>query len=217
MNVLILIGYMIYVYCVHVYREIYAHGTQLMQRRQLLFDRGNGLSGVQMFGTRLGTIHNGMTAIQFKGVIEVAQSLHRLAVPTVFDPSIGLHQHGGSQILVTVPPVTGTTGTATGTQYTLVHTIQLGAVLFGLQVFLLIRGLGVGRLQPGFNGAVLFIEITHIGYQIFNHVHVGEWVYFGGLGEFLPVNVGQTRQGVDPVNVHGTTSANALPTTASKG
>ena len=188
-----------------------------MQRRQLLFDRRNGLAGVQMFGTHLGTIHNGMTTVQFKGVVEVAQSFDGPSVPTVFDPSIGLHQNGGSQILVTVPPVTGTTGTATGTQDTLVHTIQLGAVLFGLQMFLLMRGLGLCRLQPGFNGTVLFVKVTHVGDQILNDVHVGEWVYFGGLGEFLPVNVGQAREGVGPVNVHGATSTNSLPTTASKG
>jgi hypothetical protein len=187
--------------------------------RQLFLDLGNGLARVQVFGTDLGTVHNGMTTVQFEGIIEFGQTLAGAGVARVLDPSVGLHQDGRAQVLVGRPPVGRTGGGATGAEDAFVHAIQLGPVLTRLQVLALATvrlGTAVRGLQPRFDGSVLFVKVAHIGDQILNDVHVRQRVNLGGhLG--VIVNVGQAGQGVGTVNVHGTRSTNALATRPTKG
>ena len=132
-----------------------------MCRRQLLLDVGNGLSRIQMFGTNLGAIHNRVASIQLEGIIQFFQSLFGGTITRILNPTIGLHQHGWSQILVCIPPVTRARGGAAGTQDTFVHAIQLGPVFLCLQILGLSFNLRF-RLQPGFNGTILFIKVPHI-------------------------------------------------------
>lgn len=82
---------------------------------QLLFDFGNGLTRIQMLGADLGTVHNGMTTVQLEGIVEIGQSFFGFGVSRVLDPSIGLHENGRAEVLVGVPPVTGTGRGAAGT------------------------------------------------------------------------------------------------------
>jgi hypothetical protein len=182
-----------------------------------LLDMGNRLAGIQVLGTDLGAIHDCMAAIQFKGIVQLGQTLLGFAIATVFNPSIGLHQNGGTQILVGVPPVTGTTRRATGAQDTLVHAIEFGSILLGLQVFALTGLLFHGRLQPRFNAPVLFVKVAHVGDQIFNDIHVREWINFARRLQIGLINVRETGEGIDAVNVHGARSANAFATRAPKG
>lgn len=110
-----------------------------------------------MFGTRLGTIHNGMTAIQLERIIQVLESLLSGGIPGIGNPSVGLHQDGRSEVLVGTPPVGRTGGGTAGTEDAFVHAIEFGPILFGLEELALATvGLGrtVGRLQPRFNGSI---------------------------------------------------------------
>ena len=61
-----------------------------------------------MLGTDLGTIHNGVTTVQFEGIVQIGQTLLGLAVPRIFNPPVGLHEHGRSQVRVGTPPVART-------------------------------------------------------------------------------------------------------------
>ena len=92
--------------------------------------------------------------VQFERVIEFAQPLGRVAVATVFSSAKGLHEHGRPQILVGVPPVTG----SSCTQDKLVHAIELGSVIPQLQKVGLTFLLGCSGLQPGFNAPVLLVK-----------------------------------------------------------
>jgi hypothetical protein len=184
---------------------------------QPLLDSGNRLSWVQMLRADLGTVHDRVATIQLESVIQLRQTLLRLAITTIFNPAIRLHQDSRSQVLVGIPPIARARSTAASTENAFVHSIQLGAVFLGLQVLTLAGLLGQSGLQPGFNATVLFVKVPHVRYQIFNDIHVWKRVYFAGLAGILLINVGQASQCVLTVNVHGTRAANALTTGATKG
>mmetsp|Transcript_21459 Transcript_21459/g.31583 ORF Transcript_21459/g.31583 Transcript_21459/m.31583 type:complete len:99 (+) Transcript_21459:189-485(+) len=67
---------------------------------KLLLDMRNGLTRIQMLGTNLGTIHDGVTPIQLEGIIELLQSLLRMGISRIFDPTVCLHQDSRSQIRI---------------------------------------------------------------------------------------------------------------------
>jgi len=188
-----------------------------MPIRQPLLNLGNRLARIQVFGADLGTVHNRVTAVQFEGVVQFRQALGGAAVPTVLNPTKGLHQNGRTEILVRVPPITGTGGRAAGAEDAFVHAIEFGSILARLQKLGLSFGFGCSRLQPGFNAAVLFVKVSHVGDQVFDDVHVRKRIDFGGLGRILLVNVRETRESILSVNVHGARSADSFATRASKG
>ena len=179
--------------------------------RQSFLDVSDGLSRVKRLGTNLGAVHDGVTAVQFEGIVQVGQAFRRLTVAGVFDPTVGLHQYGRAQVLVRIPPVRRTRGGATRAEDALVHAVQFGAVFLGLQELGLTRFLGVGGLQPRFDGTVLLIKVTHVGHQILEDKHVRQGIDLGGLAGVFLIDVGQARQGVDSIDVHGTRSTDPFP------
>lgn len=90
---------------------------------QLLLDVGNGLTRIQVLGADLGTVHDGMASVELKCIIQLFQSLLGRSIARVLDPTVRLHQDRRSQVLVGIPPVTGTRGRAASTQNAFVHTI----------------------------------------------------------------------------------------------
>lgn len=94
----------------------------------------------------------------------------RTTNPRIGDPSVCLHQSGGSKVLVLVPPVRGARGRTAGTKNTLVHAIELLTVLLRLDVFALLWRVVV--LQVGFNRLVLLVEMGEVGNQILDNVHL---------------------------------------------
>ncbi len=71
----------------------------------LAFDAGNSLARIQTFWAGLGAVHDSMTAIKGKSVIQSIQTFIRLVIAAVSDPTIGLQQHCWSQIFLAVPPI----------------------------------------------------------------------------------------------------------------
>ena len=161
----------------------------LVPLRQLFLDFGNRFARIQVFGTDLGAVHNGVTAVQFERVIEFAQTLGRVSVAAIFNPAKGLHEHGRTQILVGVPPVTGTRGRAARAQDAFVHAIELGSIFPRLQKLGLSFLFGCSGLQPRFNAPVLFVKVSHVRHQVFDNVHVREGINFARLGGILLINV----------------------------
>lgn len=183
--------------------------------RQPLFDFGNGLSRIQMFGAYFCTVHNGMASIQLESIIQFGQTFLGGSISGILNPTIRLHENRGSQILVGIPPVRWACRRTACTKNTLVHAIQFGAILLCLQVFGLTFGFGMFGLQPRLDRTILFVEISHVGNQIFNNVHVRKRVNLDGLLGVI-INVGKTGQGVGPVNVHGAGSTDSLAARSAK-
>jgi hypothetical protein len=157
-----------------------------------------------------------MTAIKLKGVVKFREATCCLSISAVLDPSIRLHQYGRTKVLVALPPVARARRAAARAQDALVHAVELGPILARLQELGLVGLLWLGGLQPRLNAAVLLVEVAHVRDQVLDHVHVRERVNLAGLGGILLVNVGQARQSVGPIDVHGTRAANPLPTRTPK-
>ena len=182
--------------------------------RQFLLDAGNGLSRIQVLGTDLGTVHDGMATVQLQGIIHLLQSFGSGSVTRILHPSVGLHQDGWSQVGVGIPPITGTGSRTARTENTFVHTIQLGTVLACLQEFSLAFLLGSTGLQPGLDALVLFVKVGHVRDQVFQHKHVWKRVDFGSFG--LGINVTEASQCIGSINIHGTGSADSFAARSSK-
>ena len=174
-----------------------------------------------MLGTDLGAVHDGMTPVELEGIVELGETFLGMIVTRVLNPPIGLHKDGRSEVLVGIPPVRRARRRAASAEDALVHTVKLGPVLSTLEVFGLTVCLALGILEPGFDGAVLFVEVTHVGDQVLHDVHVGEGVDFGGLAGSvagaLRFDVAQTGQGVGTVNVHGARAADTLTAGTTEG
>ncbi len=70
-----------------------------------LLDVGNGLGGVEALGAHLRAVENGLAAVELPVVVQEGDTLLGLGVTGVSNPAISLEKHGGSEILVAVPPV----------------------------------------------------------------------------------------------------------------
>jgi len=69
------------------------------------FQLGNSTSGIEIFRTDGCTVHDGATAKEFHTVINEFESVGGGAITRVLNPPKGLHQNGGPEILITIPPV----------------------------------------------------------------------------------------------------------------
>jgi len=62
-----------------------------MSSGHAFFDLSNGGTGIEMFRTDFGTIHNGMTPIEFEGIIQIRETFIGRRIAGIFNPPIGLH------------------------------------------------------------------------------------------------------------------------------
>lgn len=113
-----------------------------------------------------------MAPVQTKLVLQLLLPLRALLVSRVRDPAVRLHQGRGPQVLVLVPPVRRAGGGAARAEDALVHAVQLGAVLAGLEMLggEVVRG-GLGGLEPGLDGLVLLVELGEVRNKVFDDVH----------------------------------------------
>lgn len=105
----------------------------LHDARKEFLDLCDGQAGIEALRTSLGAVHDRVAPVNAERVGEALQSFLGLLVTRVDDPSVGLHEYGRSQVLVTVPPVRRTRRRATGAHNALIQTVQLGTVLHRLQ------------------------------------------------------------------------------------
>lgn len=118
-------------------REASHRSSLLLVGGHHLLDLSDGFPRVQALGAGPRAVHDGVAAVQREGVLQLGQALLREVVSGVDHPAVGLHEHGGPQVLVPVPPVAGAAGAAAGTEDALVQAVQFLPLLDGLQVLLL--------------------------------------------------------------------------------
>src|SRR5450432_900472 len=85
---------------------------------QHLLDFADGLGGIEVLGAAFCAIHDGMAAVQPKGVLEIIEALAGRLIAAVDDPSIGRQQRRRSKVTIAVPPIAGATGGTAGAQDT---------------------------------------------------------------------------------------------------
>jgi len=173
----------------------------------LELDGGNSPCRVQSLGTRPRTVEDRVASVHRKTVLHLGLSLSTVCVSTVCHPSVSLHQHGRSKVLILVPPVRRTRGRTACTKNALVHPIELLSVLNALVVFSLLGRVVV--LQERLDRLVLLVELRHVRDEILDDVHVRQRVKLGSLG-FASIDTRETGQGVNSVDVHGARSANSF-------
>lgn len=181
----------------------------------LFLDFGNGTAWVQALWTRSGTVHDSVTSVQGHGVLQHLLSDLTSFVSGVNQPSVGLHQHSWTQVLLLVPPVRRTRRRAAGTQDALVKTVQLGSVLDTLQILSSISW-GCVSLQVWLDGFVLLVEVGQVGDQVTNNVHVGQRIDLGIFG-CVCIYSAQACQCVLSTNVHGTRATDTFSARPSEG
>mmetsp|Transcript_51786 Transcript_51786/g.144705 ORF Transcript_51786/g.144705 Transcript_51786/m.144705 type:complete len:271 (+) Transcript_51786:230-1042(+) len=169
----------------------------------------DGLRRVQALGATVGAIHDAMASVELHGVVDPRQALLRVLVPRVCDPAVRLHQNGGSQVVLGVPPVGGAGGHAASAKDALVHAVKLRPVLPCLEVLPLAVGLDVLPLEPGLDGLVLVVEVGEVRYEIFDDVGVGQRLDLDS--RITRLNVKQAREAVLPVDVHRARTADSFP------
>ena len=72
---------------------------------QHLLDLGNCATWVQALGASPCAVENGVAAVDAHAVVESGLALGGLLVTGIGQPTEGLEQDGGSEVLLTVPPV----------------------------------------------------------------------------------------------------------------
>ena len=133
-----------------------------------LLDVSNRLTGVETLGAHLGAVHDGVASVQLERIVQEVQALLSELVSAVLDPLVGLHQDGGTEVVILRPPVTGTGSAAASTQNTLVHTVQLLAVLLGLQMLAALAHKPLGRLVVvigGTRAVIIQLLLTALGLE----------------------------------------------------
>ena len=70
------------------------HSTKVLFRRHhRRLDSRNGLRRIEALGAAVGTVHDGMAAVEFEGIVERMESLLGGAITAVLQPALGLKQH----------------------------------------------------------------------------------------------------------------------------
>jgi hypothetical protein len=136
-------------------------------------DLADGFSGVESLWTGLGTVHDGVTAVESERIFEGVEAALSGFVAAVLDPAPCLEEDGGPKVAVAIPPVGGARGGAAEAEDALPSAVDGCAFLGALSPFAVGRRRCVG-LEPGLDGAVLGVSVGEIGDQVAYDRHVGE-------------------------------------------
>lgn len=167
-----------------------------------------------MLGARTGAVQDAVTSEKSHGVVEPGHALGGELVSAISHPAVRLHEHGGPEVVLGVPPVRGARGHTARTEDTLIHSIEFGAILLGLEILALTLLLGGLALEPGLDGFVVTVKVTQIGHQVLHYIRMWKRLDLDGLGGGFDVL--QTGKSVFSVNVHGTGTANTFSARASE-
>src|SRR5712671_6396517 len=73
---------------------------------QLLY-LGDRARGIEILRACLGTIHDGVAAIQAKRILERVQTFTRCLIASIDDPAVGGQERSRAKIAFAVPPIAG--------------------------------------------------------------------------------------------------------------
>src|SRR3984957_7792846 len=104
-----------------------------------LLDLGDRACRVQVLGTRVGAVHDGVTAVQAEGILQLIEALPLGVIAAVDDPAVSRQQRGGPEEALAVPPVARAGGRAAGAQDAGRRAVDPLLLLLALQA-LAIRG-----------------------------------------------------------------------------
>merc|ERR1719359_1755452 len=106
------------------------------------------LGWVQALGAAVGAIHDAVAAVELHSVVDPGEALLLVLVAAVSDPTVGLLQHRGAEVVLWVPPIGGARRLAACAKDALVHAVEQVAVLPALQILLLAFFLLLLPLEP---------------------------------------------------------------------
>lgn len=98
----------------------------------------NGCLGVEAFRASHCAHADVLALLQLEALRQFFQSFLRILVSGVDDPAVGLHEDGGAEILVGMPPVRGTRGGAASAEHALVEAVQFLPVFNTLIILLIL-------------------------------------------------------------------------------
>ena len=181
----------------------------------LLLELGDGQTGVKVLGASVRAVEDSVAPIESHGVVEPSHSLARELISAVDDPAVSLHENGGSEVVLGVPPVGGAGGHAAGAEDALVHAVEFGSIFLGLEVLSLAGLLGGLSLEPRLDGFVVTVEVAEVGHKVLDHIAVWQGLDVNRLVRWLDVL--QAGQPVLAVYVHGAGTADPLSAGSSEG
>lgn len=175
-----------------------------------------------MLGANFGAVHNSVAFVKLERSLgQLFETFFSFDVPRIRDPTIGLQENSGSEIIILssfAPPVTWTRGRAASAENAFVETIQFLSIFFGLKHFLIRVSLLGGKFQPRLDGSILFVKVSEIGNQILHDGHVRQRIDLDSSRRILGCSHWlQTSKSVGSVDVHCATSTDSLTTRTAKG
>jgi len=131
-----------------------------------------GGTGVKTLGASQGAQTNLVALADLHVTTKHLQTLVSVLITGVNHPSVGLHEHGWSQVVLRMPPVAGACRLAAGAEHAFVETVEKLTLFNGLQVFLHLEVSGhLLALQVWLDRLVLGVEVRHIDDEILQHKH----------------------------------------------
>src|SRR5579872_2961813 len=127
----------------------------------LQLELGDRFRRVEALRAGLGTVHDGVAAIEAERILEIVEPLTGGLIAAVLHPAIGLQKSRRAEIAVAVPPIARAGGRAAGAENAFVEPVELFAILVALPPFAL-RGRR-RRLQPWLDRGILRVEIGEVG------------------------------------------------------
>lgn len=173
---------------------------------------------IQSLGAGLGAVHDGVAAVERPLITQLTQPLLLKVITRIHYPPVGLHDDGRSEVLVSVPPVARACGRTTRAQNALVHTVQLSAFLWSLEVRDL-PNVGVVHIllfEVRLDRLVLRVEVVHVRHKVLDDVHVWQWVDLARLARAC-VYLRDASERVAAVDVHRAGAADSLATRPPEG
>ncbi len=131
--------------------------------------RGVSRAMMKMRGAKTRTVKDCVTTIETHLVLKFLLTVSIVGITRVGNPTVSLHESGGAEIFVLVPPVGRTGGGTAGTKDAFIETIEFLAVLLGLKELAVGRGIVI--LKVGLDGLVLLVEQSEVRDEVFHNVH----------------------------------------------
>jgi hypothetical protein len=150
-----------------------------------------------------------VTTIETHLVLKFLLTVSFVGVTRVGNPTVSLHESGGAEVFVLVPPVGRTGGGTAGTKDAFIEAIEFLAVLLGLEELAVSWRIVI--LKVGLDGLVLLVEQSEVGDEVLHNIHVGKRVNLCVL-ILSAVDATEARESILAVYVHRARATNTLST-----